>query len=97
MVSATAGRSPSSGVRLGRLWPIARNRPALTSDQTAGAGVIVHCDSPATTAATEAPPPLYGICVDWNLPIVLSNTPVRWLCEPGPAEAMLTCPCLALQ
>ena len=35
---------------------------------SAGAGVSVHCDSFAITEATEAPPPLYGMCSDSNLP-----------------------------
>src|SRR5688500_15550028 len=78
-----------SGEGFGRLCPIARTRPALTCDITAGAGVSVQCDSPPTTAATEGPPPLYGTCSDSKLADWRKNAPDMWLCEPLPADAIL--------
>ena len=52
----------NSGEACGRLWAMARTRPVVICAITAGAGVSVQCDSPDTTAPTEAPPPLYGTC-----------------------------------
>src|SRR6185295_1204994 len=86
LIDGTSGRS---GVRCCRLWPSARKRPLFINPITAGAGVMVHCDSPATTDATEAPPPLYGTWVDCRPASASKATPVRWLCEPAPADAML--------
>src|SRR5688572_31613652 len=86
----------STAVALGRLWPIARTRPALTWDITAGAGVSVQCDSPPTTAATEGPPPLYGTCSASKFAACMKYAPDKWLCDPLPAEAILNSFGLAL-
>ncbi|MNC92269.1 hypothetical protein D3C83_86630 [compost metagenome] len=64
-------------------------RPALTWLIAAGAGISVHWDSPATTAALDGPPPLYGTCNDSKPARWTKYAPERWLCEPAPAEAML--------
>ena len=74
---------------------MARRRPAFTCDIAAGAGAKVKCVSPATTEATEGPPPLCGTCSASNPPICVRITPARWLVEPTPAEAMLTLPLFA--
>lgn len=55
----------------------------------AGAGISEHCDSPATSEAIEGPPPLYGTCKVGILVSWTKYAPVRGLCEPTPADAML--------
>src|SRR5258707_2125842 len=89
MVSATGGIPPSVAERRGGLWQMARRRPFLTKDITAGAGVKVQCVCPASTEFTEGPPPLCGTISDSKSAIDMKSTPERWLCEPTPAEAML--------
>src|SRR5262245_461129 len=96
MASAIGGILGSSGVALGRLCPIARSFPAFTRDMTAAAGVSVHWDSPATTDATDGPPPLYGTCSESMPAACWKYAPERWLCDPAPADAMLNLPLLLL-
>ena len=94
--SAMVGRSGVWVVRFGPAVARPRSCPERMNGSVAASGVSVNWASLVTVAVTDAPPPLYGTWIA-SVPLASRNcTPARWLCEPAPAEAMLSRPGEAL-
>ena len=70
----------------------ARNRPDLICGNAAPSAVDRTCTCPATTAAVEAPAPLYGTCTMSTPAMRLNSSIARWPLVPTPEVAYTRAP-----
>src|SRR5215510_4294665 len=89
------GRSGNTSERDVVVTPSARNVPARTCAIDALVVWKVTCTWPAIKSVKAGGEPRYGTCSKLTPAIILNSSPVTWLGDPTPAEAMLILPGLA--
>src|SRR5262249_23099527 len=94
--SASGGRSGIAGVRLAVVTASPRSLPAWISGSTAPILLNITSTRPGIRSLRAGPAPRYGTCSISIRAMRLNSSPERWTEVPGPEEANVTLPLLAL-
>ena len=73
-----------------------RSLPALMCGSDEGVASNITCTWPPKRSLSAGDEPRYGPWIISTSAIILNNSPVTWLVDPLPADAMLILPGLAL-